>query len=271
MKITEKSGEILVSDFGGINLRETLFCGQAFRWKETEDGVFYGITRGREALVTQKNEDSLCFSGSTREDVEQIWIPYFDLERDYPAVLSKITRDSVVASAVNKTGTLRILNQEPWECLCSFIISACNNIPRISKIVATLCENFGEKTARGYAFPSAQTVAFLSETDLSVLHAGYRVPYILDAAQKVASGEISLAEIAEMPVEKAEKTLMTVNGVGKKVADCTMLYSLGFFDTYPVDRHIARANAEFFPDGLPSCFDGAKGLAQQYLFIVSKR
>lgn len=267
MKINEINNEIIVTDFGGINLRETLFCGQAFRWNEMDDGRFYGITRNVQAFVSQKNENELRFSGVSRENVEKLWLHYFDLDRDYPSILKKITADGVVASAVNETGTLRILNQEPWECLCSFIISACNNIPRIRKIVATLCENFGEKIADGYTFPTAEKVASLSEDDLAVLHAGYRVPYILDAAKKVASEEINLTEIMTLSPETAEKTLMKINGVGKKVADCTMLYSLEFFDTYPIDRHIARANGEFYPDGLPECFDGAKGLAQQYIFL----
>jgi len=267
MNITEKEGRIIVSDFGTINLRETLFCGQAFRWTETAPSVFYGAAFGKEAFIEQPDADTLVFSGTDERAVREVWVPYLDLSRPYADIVKTISRDSLVASAVARYGIIHILNQEPWEALCSFIISACNNIPRIRGIVDRLCESFGERLENGYAFPSAEKIALLSPDDLAVIRSGYRAPYIIDAARRVASGEIDLEALRRMSEDEARKKLMTVNGVGKKVADCTMLFSLGFFDSYPVDRHIARANAEYYPEGLPDCFQGAKGLAQQYIFL----
>lgn len=267
MRLTQTENGISLTGFGGINLAATLFCGQAFRWKQVGDDEFFGITQGKEVFIRQFSDDELIFSGTDEKTVREIWLPYLDMHRDYPAVIKQISGDNSVKAAAQENGVLHILNQEPWEALCSFIISACNNIPRITKIVNTLCENFGENTGNGYSFPSADTLAACTETDLEILRAGYRVPYILDAAAKISSGEIDLEALRNEDIDSARERLMTIKGVGRKVADCTLLFGLGFFDSYPVDRHIQRANAELFPNGLPACFNGAKGLAQQYIFL----
>ena len=265
MELVSIKNDTVMSDFGNINLPLTLDCGQAFRWKAAGDGKFTGISRGHETVISSDGE-TIIFHNTPKEDVENIWADYFDTAADYPSILKKLSDDEKVCSAISNYGIIRILNQEPWETLCSFIISACNNIPRIKGIVERLCEAYGEKTGSSYSFPSAEVLAAKTAEDLVFLRAGYRAPYIIDAAQKVASGEIDLKAIKAMDEISAEKELMKISGVGKKVADCTMLFSLGFRDTYPVDRHIARANAELYPDGLPECFNGNKGLAQQYIF-----
>lgn len=265
MELISIKNDTVMSDFGRINLPLTLDCGQAFRWKDAGDGKFLGISKGHETLISSDG-DIITFHNTPIEDVECIWTDYFDTAADYPSILTKLSADEKVCSAIKDYGIIRILNQEPWETLCSFIISACNNIPRIKGIVERLCEAYGEKTEHSYSFPSAEFLASKTADDLAFLRAGYRAPYIIDAARKVASGEIDLEKIRTMDELSAEKELMKISGVGKKVADCTMLFSLGFRDTYPIDRHIARANAELYPDGLPECFNGNKGLAQQYIF-----
>ena len=265
MNITQHKSHIEVSDFGQINLELTLDCGQAFRWEPLPDGSFYGIADSRETRV-KKEEDALLFFGTSEEDVRDFWVNYFDLTDDYDEILSRLCRDEKISLAHSMYGTIRLLNQPPFETLCSFIISACNNIPRIKSIIKTLCESFGEKCENGYSFPSACMMASLNEDDLSVIRAGYRVPYLLDAARKVADGEIDFDKIRSMNEDEARKELMKIKGVGKKVADCTLLFSLGFKNCYPVDRHIARADALMYPDGLPDFFSGNKGLAQQYIF-----
>lgn len=267
IKITEKNSYIEVSNFGDINLSLTLDCGQAFRWKE-QNGLWHSVAYGKSAQIKQ-NENSLYFYNSNIDDVKNIWIKYFDLERDYESVLKSFSEDELIFEAVKKSGTVRILNQEPWEALCSFIISQCNNIPRIKGIINTLCANFGEELSDGsYAFPSAETIAKKTEEDLSVLHAGYRTPYILAAARAVASGELDLTSLTASPLDDARKALMGIRGVGRKVADCTLLFSMGFSQVFPVDRHIDRAVKELYPEGLPACFDPFPGLAQQYIFIT---
>ncbi len=265
MFITENNGNTSVSDFGKINLSSTLNCGQCFRWSEN-DGVWSGVAFGRFARIYQDG-DTLVFINTPKSDVENIWIRYFDLKRDYGKIISGISSDPIVGNAVEKYGVIRILNQEPFEALVSFIISACNNIPRIKKIVNTLCESFGEKIDGGFAFPSPENLSMPSADDLAVLHAGYRVPYIMDCAKTVAENPGYFENIYSLPADDARKELMKIKGVGRKVADCTLLFSLGRHDVFPVDRHIKEAVKTHYPNGLPECFNIDMGLSQQYVFI----
>ena len=262
--ISTKNGTKVV-DFGTINLGLTLDCGQAFRWEKADNDLFCGVAYGKELLIKEE-KDGLLFVNTPKEDIEKIWADYFDLTTDHDKIMKRLCGDKFIFEAYSRFGGIRILNQEPWETLCSFIISSCNNIPRIKSIIKRLSEAYGEKTGNSYSFPSAKVIATKNEEELAFLRAGYRVPYILDAARKVADGEISLENIRKMSENDARKELMKIKGVGKKVADCTLLFSLGFTDCYPVDRHIDRATKEFYPDGLPSFFTPNSGLAQQYIF-----
>lgn len=262
--ISRKNGTEAVG-FGEINLPLTLDCGQAFRWEPSGDGIFRGIAYSKEVQVAS-TENGLLFLGASKDDVEEIWTGYFDLKTDHKQILDRLSEDPFIKASYEKYGTIRILNQDPWETLCSFIISSCNNIPRIKGIIKRLSLAFGEKTGECHSFPSAETLAVKTADDLAFLKAGYRVPYILDAAKKVAEGEISPENIRKMSEADARKELMKIKGVGKKVADCTMLFSLGFTDVYPVDRHIERATKEYYPNGIPDFFHPHSGLAQQYIF-----
>lgn len=266
METSVKKEGILVSDFGEINLPLTLDCGQAFRWEKISDEEFFGVAFGKETRI-RITDEGLLFLGASKEDVEKIWISYFDFETDHKEIIERLTKDENIKEQYNKYGTLRILNQEPWEALCSFIISSCNNIPRIKGIIKRLSEGFGKSTGNGFSFPDAKTLAIKTEEDLSFLKAGYRVPYILDAARMVAEGETDFEKIRRMSENDARNELMKIKGVGKKVADCTLLFSLGFKDVYPIDRHIERATKELYPDGIPAFFTPHKGLAQQYIFL----
>ncbi len=263
--LTAKNG-IEVVDFGDINLPLTLDCGQAFRWEEIGESTYCAVAYGKETKV-KRTPDGLLFKDTPKEDIENIWAEYFDLNTNHSDILNRLSQDKFIKQQYDNFGTLRILNQEPSETLISFIISSCNNIPRIKGIIKRLCEALGEKTENGYAFPSPEVLAMKTEEDLALLKAGYRVPYILDAARKIAEGEINFDEIRKMDEDDARNELMKIRGVGKKVADCTMLFSLGFKNIYPVDRHILRATEELYPDGLPSFFSPNKGLAQQYIFL----
>lgn len=269
MKINNIGKETFISDFGEYNLSLSLDCGQAFRWKMLPDESWQGLAYGREINIRQY-KDRLIIKNSTAEDVENIWLDYFDLKRDYKYIENILSQDPIIKEAIKKYGCIRILRQEPWEALCSFIISACNNIPRIKGITERFCENFGEKRDTMYTFPSAEKTAQLSPKDLAVLRAGYRVPFILDAAEKVSGGEINLEELKNKTTEQAEKELMKINGVGKKVADCTILFSLAKADCFPVDRHIKRITEELYKDGLPDFIKPFAGIAQQYLFCEAR-
>ncbi len=265
MNYFTRENDIILTDVKCLNVELCLFCGQAFRWKKNEDGSFSGIVKKKGVRIIQ-NENETVFENTTMEDFESIWIPYFDLERNYEGICEKIKEDRYINKAVNEYYGIRILRQEPWEALCSFIISQNNNIPRIMGIIERLCVCFGEKTKDGYSFPSFESMKNLTAEDLSPLRAGFRSKYIIDAVQKLNSGEISLEKIEKMPIEQARQELMKIKGVGAKVAECTLLYGFGRIEAFPVDVWVKRIMSEMYEEGLPSCTKGVEGIAQQYLF-----
>lgn len=254
---------VKISD--GVNLDITLDCGQAFRWVKNENGAWRGAVRGIETEI-EEIDGGLLFHSISEDDFYGVFYDYFDFGRDYTAILKSFKSDPLLKETAEHYGVIRILNQEPWEALCSFIISSCNNIPRIKSIIEKLCVNFGEKINNMYSFPSAERIASLDISALDVLRAGYRNEFIMDASRAAAEGRIDFEKIKTLDMDSARSELMTIKGVGKKVADCAMLYGLGFIDSFPVDRHIKRIEEQFYPNGLPECVKGYSGIAQQYMF-----
>ncbi len=266
MKIKEWENGIILEDIECFNVELSLFCGQAFRWEKNEDGSFTGTVRGKVLNILQ-NENQIIFKNTTKEDFENIWSDYFDLERDYADICKKFECDCHLQKAKNEYYGIRVLNQEPWEALCSFIISQNNNIPRISGIIKRLCENFGDKIdGENYSFPSYERLKDVTAEELGILRAGFRAKYIADAVQKLNSEEISLEEIKKMSIEQAREELMKIKGVGAKVAECTLLYGFGRKEAFPVDVWVKRIMSELYPEGLPECTKNVEGIAQQYLF-----
>lgn len=260
---TEKGA--LVTGLRCFSLPLILDCGQAFRWTE-QNGDWSGIAHGIE-LTLHQTDDSLLFLGKSTEEVREVWIDYFDLNRDYVEICNRLSSDPHLKEACSVYHGIRLLKQDEWEALCSFIISQNNNIPRIKGIISRLCENFGEKLpCGGYSFPSAQTIASLSPDDLAPLRAGFRNKYIIDAAQKVASGEVNIEALKGAPAQEIRDSLLKIKGVGAKVAECTLLFGFGDVDAFPVDVWVRRVVSELYPDGLPECMEGVSGIAQQYLF-----
>ena len=248
-----------------FNLAQTLDCGQAFRWKPNENGVWSGIAYGRKISLCEINGEILI-NGADNNDIDKIWRNYFDLERDYAEIISELGNNEVLKRAAEYGSGIRILRQEPWEALCSFIISQNNNIPRIKGIIERLCEGFGEKHGDYYSFPTAEKLAVLTPDDLSTIRAGFRAKYIIDAAVKVADGHIDLNALKTASDEEARNALMSIKGVGPKVADCAMLYGLGRIEAFPRDVWIKRAMTEMFAGELPQCAVPYAGIAQQYIF-----
>lgn len=245
---------------------QTLDCGQAFRWEIHPDGSFSGVA-GKKICHISQLDGGILFGGVTMEDFYGFWEDYFDLKRDYAVLQDCMSADPVLARAIRYAPGLRLLRQEPWEALCSFIISQNNNIPRIKGIIRRMCEAFGEPLGEDtYAFPGPDRLARLSIEDLAPLRAGFRARYLIDAACKVAQGQVCLEALRSMPLEEARAKLMEITGVGVKVADCTLLYGCGRMECFPADVWIKRAMAALFPDGLPSCAAQWPGIAQQYLF-----
>lgn len=239
-----------------------LDCGQAFRWTE-KDGKWHGVAFSKPLTVYQ-TENKIIFD-CDETDFNKIWKNYFDFECNYEEITSKYN-DKYLSQAVKDYNGIRILRQEPWEALCSFIISANNNIPRIKGIIDRLCENFGDGESGQKAFPSAEKLATLTVEDLAPLRSGFRAKYVIDAAQKVANGTVDFDAIEKKPIEFGREELQKINGVGAKVAECTLLYGFHKVEAFPVDVWVKRIMSEMYPDGLPQCTKGTEGIAQQYLF-----
>lgn len=266
MDVYNDKNKIMFKNVDTLNIALTLDCGQAFRWSENEDGSWHGVAFGRAVNISQ-NGTEIAITGDVQNGDEALWRSYFDLDRDYGAICEELKADKYLKSAIDEYSGIRILKQDEWEALCSFIISQNNNIPRIKGIVERLCASFGTDLGNGdFSFPTAETLSKLSVEDLAPLRAGFRAKYIIDAAQKVAGGEVDLAKMRICDMDEARDELIKIKGVGAKVAECTLLYGCGRVEAFPVDVWVRRIMAELYPDGLPECTDGVEGIAQQYLF-----
>lgn len=283
MKVYKENNNLIVSGISDFDLEQTFECGQCFRWEKCGEG-YAGVAYGRALKIAQR-EDSVILYDTSIEDWDKLWRRYFDADRDYSEIKRRLSQDSVMKSAVNFGGGIRILNQEPFECLISFIISASNNIPRIKGIIQKLCLAFGEKITycgeEYHAFPSAERLAALTLDDLSVIKAGFRDKYILNAAKAVTNGQTDLECLLKADSAYAKSELLKLSGVGNKVADCVLLFGLGKHESYPIDVWIKRVTEQFFFDGrdtpkeVISKFAAEKfgefgGFAQQYLFYAAR-
>ena len=244
----------------------TLDCGQSFRWRKNGDGTIHGVAFGRAITIEDKGNTAMLY-GTDEKEFNEIWRSYFDIDRDYEKICEKLSSDKYLATATKEYPGIRILRQDSWEALCSFIISQNNNIPRIKGIIDRLCTNLGDDLGNGdYSFPSPEKILQAGAEGLAPLRAGFRTKYILDAAEKVARGEIDFDKINNSTTEMGAEELKKIKGVGDKVAACTLLYGFGKVDAFPIDVWVKRILAEMYPNGLPECTKGVEGIAQQYLF-----
>lgn len=267
----QQNGNDYVVTLKGYSLHDSLDCGQSFRWEESSPGRFHGIA-GKHVLDVCQKGDQITFEHTSEQEFQEFWCRYFDFDADYSAFQRILCLDPILQKACEYAGGIRILRQEPWEALCSFIISQNNNIPRIKGIIARLCENFGEPLSGvDFAFPEPEAIAQCSIEELQPLRAGFRAKYILDAAKKVSSGEIDLAAISKMETEEARKELMKIQGVGPKVAECALLFGFYRIEAFPVDVWIKRILDRFYQQGFPEFAKPYGGIAQQYLFHYVRR
>lgn len=263
-------GKLVFENVSPFDLSQTLDCGQSFRWAKNSDGTFTGVVK--DVVATAKYENGELTIESNSELSKKMWESYFDLNLDYERIKDDLSKmHPVLKEASEYAGGIRILNQQPFEALITFIISQNNNISRIKGIVQRLCENFGEKIAEGYyTFPTAEKLAQLNVDDLAVIRAGFRHRYIIDAARRVHSGEIDLEKMRTMDYFDAQKELMKITGVGVKVADCVLLYGLHRLESFPLDVWMKRALSVLFEGYKGDEFGPYGGIAQQYIFHYSR-
>ncbi len=270
MKNISSENFIVIPDVRDLDLEQTLDCGQSFRWEKQNDGSFSGVAFGKYVNISLDGTDMIIKNAAP--DDEKIWREYFDLELDYGKIRGDISKlHPVLEEAARYAPGIRILRQEPYEALCTFIISQNNNIKRIKGIVARLCESFGDEIDEGvYTFPTAERLAELTPDDLAPLRAGFRNRYIIDSAKKVASGEVDLELCKTADYETARAELMKITGVGVKVADCTLLFGMHRVEAFPVDVWMKRAMEKLFPGMTANDFGEYAGIAQQYIFHYSR-
>lgn len=256
-----------------FDLDKIFGCGQCFRWIRQEDGSYVGAARGHAAIVSCVDGGIRVISspGGSRE----LWSDYFDLDTDYAAIRRAVANCGYMEKAADFGRGIRILRQDKWEALCSFIFSQCNNITRISGIIERFCSLYGRPIQLEgrviYDFPDASLVAGLTEEDLAPLRSGYRAPYVLAAANEIAQGRLDLEKTAQLPTDQALKVLRSLRGVGEKVANCVLLFGLGKRDAFPIDVWMKRALKENFPQDFdPGIFGDNAGIAQQYIFYYAR-
>lgn len=266
--------EISNKDF---NLSHTFDCGQCFRWNRNSDGSYLGIAGGRAARLREEKGCIVLECGS-RQDFDEFWRFYLDLDRDYGEIKAAVSVNELMKTAVEYGGGIRLLRQEFTETVISYIISQNNSIPNIKRVVERLCAAYGSEVefqGNVYrAFPSAQALAALDASDFRALGAGFRDRYLAEASRLIADGALSFDALSALPTEDARRELMKVKGIGNKVCDCVLLFSLGKYDLFPTDTWIKKVMEENFAasgaaaakDAGQRLFGRYSGFAQQYLF-----
>jgi len=256
-----------------FNLDHTLRCGQVFRWQKRGD-EWIGIVKDSVVSIKQKGDILVAKSNLTPEDIAS----YFRLDDDMENIYEHISKDKLMKEVIARYRGLRLVRQDPWECLISYVCSINNRIPQIEHMIQNLSARFGEEIYDGvYGFPGPERLADASHDELKKCKLGFRVDWILDIAKKVCEGELQLEKLRDMDYQSAKRELLKVNGVGDKVADCVLIYSLDKLEAFPVDVHIRRVvQREYLKNGRISdkrigewarqYFSEYAGYAQQYLF-----
>lgn len=253
-------------------------CGQCFRWERNVNGEYIGVAADR-VLRINMQDDKICIENTTEKDFENIWRSYFDLDRDYSLIQAELSDGGIMDEAIACGHGIRILRQDPWETLISFILSSNNNISRIKGMIEKLCVAYGTPIqafdSTFYTFPKPERLAGAEPADFAFLSAGYRDKYLADAINKVISGEVNLQELQCADYQTLRSQLMQINGIGPKVADCVALFGFGKMEAFPVDVWMRRVvetlyrkkysplqTAKFVEEK----FGKYAGIAQQYLF-----
>jgi N-glycosylase/DNA lyase len=257
-----------IKDF---DLGQIARSGQCFRMNAKNENTYYLIAMGKYLEI--KQEDELFTFSCEEEEYENLWEKYFDLRLDYGAIKKSVDlKDDFMQKAISCGGGIRILKQELWEMIVTFIISQQNNIPRIKKCVEILSTRYGEAQINHlgetyYLFPEAEVLAGLQEEDLRACNLGYRGKYILRTAQEIRDGSFPLDILYNLPYEETKSQLLKLFGVGIKVAECICLFALHHIEAFPIDTHIKSVLDTYYPSGFPfERYKGYAGVLQQYAF-----
>lgn len=279
--------KVTVENIKDFQLDHIFDCGQCFRWNKEEYGSYTGIA-GNMAVNMSLEGDKLIIDNTDEEAFEFFWKNYLDLDTDYGNIKTNLKdKDKVIGMAIKDGEGIRILNQELWETIVSFIISANNNIPRIKGCIESLAENFGESLGeyRGkvrYAFPSPEAMAKLTVEDLAVCKLGYRAKYLVNTSKMYLEDKDSFERLLKVDVSSAEalKKITSLNGVGPKVANCIMLFALKKRDAFPIDVWMKKVMNYLYGfdekdvKGMQAfakkTFGDVAGIAQQYLFYYMR-
>ncbi|MDP3388130.1 MAG: DNA glycosylase [Eubacteriales bacterium] len=283
MKINYIEDRVLITEIFDFIPKHVFECGQCFRWDVHPDGSYTGVAHNRVINVAMR-DNALVISNTNREDFEKIWFEYFDLGRDYSKIRRRLTTCNSMKPVVDYGKGLRLLKQDEWECLVSFIISANKSIPQIKRIIEDISVRHGVyitnyKGRDYYSFPDCATVAKLAISDIRECKVGYRDKYIHGAAVYIDSNREWLYSLKHLAYEDASDELKKLDGVGDKVSHCVMLFSMAHFKSFPVDIWIQRIMRELFSISGKTTeiksiaeqkFGEYSGFAQQYLFYYAK-
>lgn len=258
-----------------FDIEQIFDCGQCFRFGKHPEkrDTYCGVAFGKYLEISQ-SENEITFNCDESTFLNH-WHNFLDLDNNYSLYIDSFKDDKVLYEASLFSSGIRLLKQDPWETLCSFIISQNNNIPRIKGIIENMSKAFGESFEQEgntyYSFPTAKALCDAGEEKIFSLKTGFRAKYIYDAASKIVNGEINLDAIFDMDLESAMQTLMKIKGVGPKVASCVLLFGFSKYDAFPIDVWVKKILANYYSDGIPSHLSGKHaGIAQQYLFYYER-
>ncbi|UPA30341.1 8-oxoguanine DNA glycosylase [Terrisporobacter glycolicus] len=286
MKIIEKDNKIILEDISeDFDPQHVFDCGQCFRWLKEEDDSYTGVVQGKVVNVKKEN-DLIIFDNTNKEDFDNIWFDYFDLGRDYSEIKNELkVMDEYLEKASEFGKGIRILQQDGWEMLISFIISANNRIPMIQRAINNLSQKYGKfigeyRGNKYYAFPTPEELSQASVEDIRACQTGFRDKYIKSVVDYVNENNENVLFYRRLNTDECIKELMKFNGVGPKVADCIALFGMQKYDTFPVDVWVKRVMEEFYVEdnlSLPKIrqfalekFGDSAGFAQQYLFYYAR-
>lgn len=279
--IIEEKDKIILKDIMDFNPQHIFECGQAFRWNKEEDDSYTTIAFGKVVNVKKENKD-IILTGTNLDDFNNIWYDYFDLGRDYGDIKKELSKDPILEEAIAFGDGIRILNQDPFEMIISFIISANNQIPRIKKSIELISKQYGENIRDNYySFPTAEVLAEADPLYIrEICRVGFRDVRIVETSSLIANGQIKFEDIFSATRDKGKEILMTLPGVGPKVSDCILLFAFNKDEAFPVDVWVKRVmeyfylkedtNVKLIGSHGARIFGKLAGFAQQYLFYYAR-